>query len=213
MASNKCANEILEQLMEGNRRYRSNEARHPHQDTTRLSEVAGGQHPIAIILGCSDSRVPPEALFDCGLGDLFVIRVAGNVLDDIVLGTIEYAVVELKVTLIIVLGHERCGAVTAAVNGTVLPGHMQSLIVALEPAIHSWRSNYSDPVEAVVLANIRVTAQIMEASEPIIAQKVREGKLLVVGARYGLADGQVTIVGKCLRCDMTNLFSSNNIFY
>jgi carbonic anhydrase len=208
MASNKCANEILEQLMEGNRRYRSNKARHPHLDTTRLCEVAGGQHPIAIILGCSDSRVPPEALFDCGLGDLFVIRVAGNVLDDIVLGTIEYAVVELKVTLIIVLGHERCGAVTAAVNGTVLPGHMQSLMVALEPAIHSWRSNYSDPVEAVVLANIRVTSQIMEASEPIIAQKVREGKLLVVGARYGLADGQVTIVGKYPECGMTNV----NIF-
>jgi carbonic anhydrase len=118
--------EVLLRLMNGNKLYVAGEPRHPHQTLERRVEVANGQKPFAAILGCSDSRVPPEILFDQGLGDLFVIRVAGNVVDDAVQGSIEYAVEELAVPLVMVLGQGRCGAVKAAVDvvekGSQLPG-------------------------------------------------------------------------------------------
>ena len=107
------AEAVLELLMKGNRRYVTKHLTHQHQDAARIHEIATGQHPIATMLGCFDSRVPPEAIFDQGLGDLFVIRVAGNVVDAVVLGSIAYAVAEFGVSLVMVLGHERCGAVTA----------------------------------------------------------------------------------------------------
>lgn len=196
------ARQALEQLMAGNLRYRTEGLRHPHQTAQRIAEVAKGQHPIAVILGCSDSRVLPEIAFDCGVGDLFVVRVAGNVLDDVVLGTIEYAVVELGIQLVIVLGHERCGAITAAVKGLKLNGHMASLMTALRPVIDiSKRKNTDydydyDPIEAAVLANVRMTAAKLRVSQPILAKSVTDGKLTIIGARYGLDDGLITIVGK-----------------
>lgn len=120
--------EALARLMEGNARYVSAKLNHPDQTLQRRAEVASGQHPFAIILTCADSRVPPELLFDQGLGDLFVVRVAGNIVDDDILGSIEYGVGELATPLVMVLGHERCGAVKATVEsveqGGEVPGHI-----------------------------------------------------------------------------------------
>jgi carbonic anhydrase len=187
------ANEVLELLLEGNRRYVGKQSSHPHQDPTRIHELATGQHPIAIILGCSDSRVPPEVIFDQGLGDLFVIRVAGNVVDDVVLGSIEYAVQELGVPLVLVLGHERCGAVTAAVKHLQSPGHVNALIKAIEPALVQVRSG-SDPVDAGVTANVQFTVEEIKTSEPLLSKWVELGQIKVMGARYELDNGQVSLI-------------------
>jgi carbonic anhydrase len=118
----------LQKLMTGNKRYYEGNLTHPNQTKVRILEVAKGQHPFAIILGCSDSRVPPEVIFDQGIGDLFIIRVAGNIIDNNALGSIEYAVEHLGVKLVVVLGHEKCGAVDATVKGGEAPGHIKYLI-------------------------------------------------------------------------------------
>jgi carbonic anhydrase len=189
------ADEILEQLMAGNQRYVAKNTTHQHhEDMARMSEVAMRQHPIAVILGCSDSRVLPEFIFDRGIGDLFVIRVAGNVLDDVVLGSIEYAVEHFGICLIIVLGHERCGAVTAAVRHLQVYGHVNAVMAAIEPAVAMVQDFDPDPIEAAVIANIKLTVKGIEASAPILAELVDRGKLKVVGARYDLDDGLVQIV-------------------
>ncbi|MBA3939351.1 MAG: carbonic anhydrase, partial [Planctomycetes bacterium] len=120
--------QALQRLMEGNARYVAGKATHPHQDAARRAEVTNVQKPIAIIVTCADSRVGPEVVFDQGLGDIFVLRVAGNVADDDVQASIEYAVEHLNVNLVMVLGHERCGAVKAALAGGELPGHLAGLI-------------------------------------------------------------------------------------
>src|SRR6476661_5513416 len=109
------ADDALAKLMAGNQRYTRHKEQHPDESLARRKELIGGQHPFAIVLGCADSRVSPELLFDQGLGDLFVIRVAGNIADDAILGSIEYAIEHLGAKLILVLGHEKCGAVSAAV--------------------------------------------------------------------------------------------------
>ena len=197
------ADEILEQLMAGNQRYVAKNTTHQHhEDMARMSEVAMRQQPIAVILGCSDSRVLPEFIFDRGIGDLFVIRVAGNVLDDVVLGSIEYAVEHFGICLVIVLGHERCGAVTAAVRHLQVYGHVNAVMRAIEPAVAMVQDTDPEPIsqrerfanEAAVIANIKLTVKGIEASAPILAELVDRGKLKVVGARYDLDDGLVQMV-------------------
>src|SRR3954449_3735222 len=128
------ANDALARLMHGNRRYARHKEQHPDESLARRKELIGGQHPFAVILGCADSRVPPELLFDQGLGDLFVIRVAGNIVDDVVLGSIEYAFEHLDTKLIMVLAHEKCGAVSVAVQGGSAPGHLTTLVQAIQPS-------------------------------------------------------------------------------
>jgi carbonic anhydrase len=128
------ANSPLARLEEGNRRAASNHSTHPHASSARRGEVAQSQSPFAVIVSCSDSRVPPELLFDQGYGDLFVIRIAGNVVEDTALGSIEYAVEHLGAKLLVVLGHERCGAVKATVDGGEAPGHIGSIVNAIKPA-------------------------------------------------------------------------------
>ncbi len=188
------ANQVLQLLMEGNDRYVDKKLTHQHQDSTRIHEIAAGQHPIAIVLGCSDSRVPPEVIFDQGLGDLFVIRVAGNVVDDVVLGSIEYAVSEFGVTLVIVLGHERCGAVTAAVNHLKVSGHVSALIRAIEPALSQIKAFDSDAIHAAVIANVCQTVDRIRTSEPILSDLVKVEKVKIVGAQYDLDQGRVRLV-------------------
>ena len=188
------ASQVLQLLLDGNQRYVDKKLTHPHQDAARIHELAIGQHPIAIVLGCSDSRVPPEVIFDLGLGDLFVIRVAGNVVDDVVLGSIEYAAVEFGVSLVMVLGHERCGAVMAAVKHRQVPGHISTLMLAIQPALERVKNVGNDPIDAAVLANVALTVEQVETSEPILAARVQQGTLKVVGARYDLDDGLVKIV-------------------
>lgn len=184
---------ILSDLLTGNRRYASGASLHPRQSAYRRADIVGGQEPFAAILTCSDSRVPPEVIFDCGLGDLFVVRVAGNVLDDVVLGSLEYAAEHLGVELVMVLGHSRCGAVTAAAAGGHAHGHghIGSLTARIRPAVERALAAGGDVVDAAITANVELAVAELRASQPILAHLIAEGRLRIVGARYELETGLV----------------------
>ncbi|WP_433717913.1 carbonic anhydrase [Actinoplanes sp. CA-051413] len=188
----------LARLLAGNQRFVSGHARHPHQTLADLHEVAAGQHPFAITIGCADSRVSPEFLFDQGLGDLFDNRVAGNIVDDLLLGSIEFAVEEFGSPLVVVLGHERCGAVTATIDaiesGTGAPGHIGTIVDALRPIVEPELSRPGDVVDNAVRANIRAQAAELTARSELLAGHVRAGELRIVGARYDLDTGRVALV-------------------
>jgi len=189
----------LNRLIQGNRRYASHHPRHPDQSFKRQKELAAGQHPFAIVLGCSDSRVPPELVFDQGLGDLFVIRVAGETLDDEVIGSIEYAVEHLGAPLVVVLGHEKCGAVQAAVEGGQLHGHIHALIDPIKPAVAEAKRRGGDVLSAAIDINTESIVRQLRDSEPILKEAFQHGRLKVVGARYSLGTGVVTWLGEPLR--------------
>ena len=186
----------LQQLVAGNERWAEGHPLHPRQDIDRRTEVAGGQHPIAVVVGCSDSRVPPEIVFDQGLGDIFVVRVAGNVVDEQALGSIEYAVEHLHVHLIVVLGHEKCGAVQAAVAGGEAPGHIGSVVKAIEPAVEKARDEPGDLLDNAINENVLRVVEQIKTSEPILAHEVENDGLKVLGARYNLAPGTVQWLSK-----------------
>ena len=165
------------------------------QAAKRRAELTKSQHPFAIIVSCSDSRVPPEIVFDQGLGDLFVLRVAGNVIDDHSLGSIEYAVDHLVVRLIVVLGHQRCGAVKAAKETIAAkgkaPAHIQSLVTAIKPAVEA---TVHGDLEATVEANVKNVAQALRSSPPVLKPKVDSGEVRVIGAYYNLDTGAVSFL-------------------
>ncbi len=191
--------EAMQRLMAGNARYVSARATHPNLDAARRQLVASGQHPFASILACADSRVAPELIFDQGLGDLFVVRVAGNVVDDAILASIEYSVIHLGSTLVMVLGHERCGAVKATVDA--LAGHpseedadtrIGALAKLIAPAVKAVPINTVDVVDSAVSLNATNTAvEIFAGSRPL-RERVLAGKLRIVSARYDLDDGRVS---------------------
>jgi carbonic anhydrase len=187
--------EAVSKLKEGNGRYTGGNLQHPGQTTERRAELANSQHPFAIILSCSDSRVPPEIVFDQGLGDLFVIRVAGNVIDDHALGSIEYSVDHLGTRLIVVLGHQSCGAVKAAKETIAAkskaPGHIQSLVTAIQPAVEATAKG---DLEATIKANVRNVVQALRSSTPMLKAKVDSGELRVIGGYYNLDTGAVTFL-------------------
>jgi carbonic anhydrase len=191
----------LQRLMDGNARYVSGKLSRPHQSLERRKTVAGGQQPFAAILACADSRVGPELIFDQGLGDLFVVRVAGNVVDDPGLGSIEYAVIHLGCPLVMVLGHERCGAVAAtvdALSGKSSEEDKDTKIGALAnliaPAVKAVPASASDKVEAAVLENARRGARALLTTSPPLGERVRQGRLQIVSATYSLDDGRVSQV-------------------
>jgi carbonic anhydrase len=184
--------EGLSRLKAGNDRYVGQEATHPDQTSERLASLASGQHPFAIILSCSDSRVPPEIVFDQGLGDLFVVREAGNTVNDAVLGSIEYAVEHLGTQLIVVLGHETCGAVQAAMSGKAEGGHIPALTKPISPVIAEAKKMPGDPVHNAVLLNARRSAKELSQSAPFLKERVAAGTLEVVVAVYDVATGRVT---------------------
>ncbi len=186
--------QALAQLMVGNQRYISRKKMYLNQTQTRLQEVAQSQHPFAVVLGCADSRVPPEILFDRGLGDLFVVRVAGNSLNDATLASIEYAVKNLAVPLVMVLGHERCGAVTAVLENQPLPGHLSQFAAAILPAIEASAQEEGDRLDNAVRANIRFVTAQLQASTPVLAEQVQANQLKIVGARYDLDTGLVEVI-------------------
>jgi len=186
--------QALSQLLDGNRRYVELRRIHPNQSDDRRNSLLGGQHPQAIILGCSDSRVPPEIIFDQGLGDLFVVRVAGNVIDDIVLASIEYAAEHLHTPLLMVLGHTNCGAVQAAMDDTELDGHLPSIAQAIEEALEAARELPGDTLNNAIRAHARITAEHLRLSEPVLSVLVRSGSLLIVSAIYDLDTGLVEIL-------------------
>ena len=185
----------LARLMEGNKRYVAHREIRPDNGVRHRRDLAEhGQQPFAVILGCSDSRVPPEFVFDQGLGSLFVVRDAGNIVDDNVLGSIEYAVEHLHTPLLMVLGHEKCGAVTAAVEGGEAPGHMQSLLDAIKPAVTESASEPGDRVHNCMVANARRVARQIRESEPLLREAIAAGRLKIVAATYDLTTGAVTVL-------------------
>lgn len=169
------------------------------RNSARRLEIARAQVPFAVLVGCSDSRVAPEVLFDTGLGELFIVRNAGNTVDMVALGSIKYAVQVLGVPLVLVLGHERCGAVEAAVSvvekNTVYPGSIGRMVEPIIPAVLKAKASGSytgeDLLDAAVRENVRRTVERLRTSEPALIEPMRLGKLKVVGARYDLDDGKV----------------------
>jgi carbonic anhydrase len=187
--------EAISKLKEGNGRYTSGNLQHPGQTAERRTELAKTQHPFATILSCSDSRVPPEIVFDQGLGDLFIVRVAGNVVNDEGMGSIEYSVDHLGTRLILVLGHQRCGAVdaareTIAAKGKA-PGHIESLVTAIKPAVEE---TAKDDLDATIKANVKHVVQALRSSTPILKAEVDSGKIQVIGGYYSLDTGAVTFL-------------------
>jgi carbonic anhydrase len=190
--------EILQDLLEGNARFASGKPQSPRrtpQDFALLSEV---QLPEAVIIACADSRVPPELLFDQGVGDLFVVRVAGNIVSGagaVVKGSIEYAVAELGVKLIMVLGHSNCGAVKAAVkhinDQDPLPGAIDEMVKLIQPAVERAKQQQGNVVENSIRENVLLGVERLKGLEPIIKEPVSAGHLKVVGATYDLATGRV----------------------
>jgi carbonic anhydrase len=195
------AAESLRLLKEGNTRYVEGKPRHPHQDRERRALTsAQGQHPLATVLTCSDSRVPPEIIFDQGLGDIFVVRVAGNVAATDEIGSIEYAVDHLNTPLVVVLGHTQCGAVAAVVNDAKLPPNIAALIEPIKPAVARAREDHPDAANDVILNaaiqdNVWQAIADMLAQSPIIREKVKDGQVKVVGALYDIDTGKVQWLG------------------
>jgi len=180
--------QALDQLKEGNNRFVNDKPEHQRQDSERRKELITGQHPFAIILGCADSRVVPEMAFDVGLGDLFVVSVAGNVANTSSIASIEYAVANLGVKLIVVMGHESCGAVSAAIKGGDAGPNLNSLISLIKPAVDQ---SSDKEVNSVVKENARINANALVDKSEIIASAVKENDVQIVTAYYNLGSGIV----------------------
>jgi carbonic anhydrase len=192
------ADQALATLKEGNAKFLTDSPLRAVQGRARRLEIARGQAPFAVLVSCSDSRVPPEVLFGRGLGELFIVRNAGNTVDTVALGSIEYAIAVLGVPLIVVLGHERCGAVDAALSvvekNTVFPGSLNQMIEPILPAALMARSTGAKGealLDAAVRENIRRVVTRIKNSEPVLMNPIKSGKVKVVGARYDLDDGDV----------------------
>ena len=192
---------VLQALRDGNRRFAANHARHPHSGMLRVRQTwKEGQHPQAVVLCCSDSRVVPELLFDQGIGDLFAVRVAGNVANEDEVASVEYAVEHLHVGVCVVLGHYECGAVTAVVQGGHLPTELEHLVAHIRTA--EAKVHHDSPellekalVEATVRANVWQSIRDLFAQGAPIREQVRHHRLKVVGAVYRIADGRVDWMG------------------
>ena len=183
----------LQKLMEGNQRFVQHQPQYPDQSALRLQEVAQAQHPFATILSCADSRVPAEIVFDQGIGDIFDVRIAGNIATSEAIGSIEYAIVLLGSPLLMVMGHERCGAVTAAVQNQSLLGDIGTFVKAIKPAVEKVKSQSGDAVENAVVANVQYQLERLKRSQ-LLTEQVRSGKLKIVGGRYDLDTGRVNII-------------------
>ena len=191
MANDTAINEALQTLLDGNKRFAAGAETHPKQDRTRRDEVKAGQKPFAVIVGCSDSRIPPEILFDQGIGDLFIIRLAGNIVDDTALGSIEYAVDHLGTRLVVVLGHSKCGAVTATAKGGEAHGHIGSIAQAILPALENVKGQSGDLVDNAIRENAKLVTATIASSKPILEKMVEEGKIGVVPLYYDIDTGLV----------------------
>jgi carbonic anhydrase len=190
--------EALKRLMEGNARYAANTSTNRDYSAGRAARVSA-QYPIAAILSCSDSRVAPELAFDQAPGDLFVVRVAGNFVNEDGLASLEYAVRFLNTPLVMVLGHSNCGAVDAAIkvlkDGATLPGHLPDMIREIKPAVEAAKKdNPNDLLAAAITENVRRGVRRLETAKPILAEFVEAKKVKVVGASYDLATGKIAPV-------------------
>jgi len=186
----------LERLKDGNKRFVNGNTEKPNQTLERLKEVSSYQNPFATIIGCSDSRVPSEIIFDQGLGDLFIVRTAGQVSSHASWGSIEFAYASLNTKLIVVLGHTNCGAVSAACNSIEVPGHIITLINEIKPAVKLAKDNLGDKdlINLAVEYNVSMQVEKLKHLEPILSKAVESGDLLIVGAVYNLETGEVNFL-------------------
>jgi carbonic anhydrase len=188
------AEQALQLLLEGNQRYVAGKLEHPNQTPTRRAEVAKGQHPFAAVLACSDSRTSPEIIFDRGLGDIFTVRVAGNVADQVVIESLDYSVKHLGVRLLMILGHRRCGAVIAAVEGyEEVNKDVGPMLLDLYPAVRATQGMPGDPVENAVRENVKLVVKNLAASQELSAM-VKSGELKIVGGIYDLDTGTIEML-------------------
>lgn len=195
------ADQVLKMMIDGNQRFASGKSTHPRRTPADFKPLAAGQSPVACVVACADSRVTPEILFDLGIGELFVVRVAGNYVNGAgasVKGSIEYGVAELGVSLIMVLGHSQCGAVKAAIqhlhDKDALPGAINDLVDAIKPAVLDSQHQPGDPLENAIRANVRRSVDRLKGLGPIVAPAVASGKIKVVGGVYDLASGKVQTI-------------------
>ncbi len=197
MSNTITPDQALARLKEGNRRHLSGEVIQKHQTgAERRASLAEKQAPFCVLVGCSDSRVPPEVLFGCGLGDLFIVRNAGNVVDTAAIGSIEYGVAVLGAPLVVVLGHERCGAVQAAVNvveeDATFPGSIGKMIEPILPAVlRARRDGTHDLLDRSVRCNVHRVVDRLRNTETLLQEPQAQGRLRIIGARYDLDDGSV----------------------
>ncbi len=189
---------VLAQLVEGNKRFVAGQLTHPGRKPEDFAPLAEGQAPSAVIVGCADSRVSPEIAFDQGVGDLFVVRVAGNVVDGagpVVKGSVEFAVAVLGARLIVVLGHGACGAVKAGIEhidaNDTLPGSIRDLVELMRPAAAAVRGKPGNKLDNAIKANVAQGVERLKGLDPILAPLVKKGELKVVGAVYELRTGKV----------------------
>ncbi len=191
LAAHLAPQEALDRLIQGNQRYMKDQSEHPNRTAERRKETSELQEPFATILGCSDSRVSPEIIFDQGLGDLFIVRVAGNVVGDTELDSIEYSVLYLHSSLIVVLGHENCGAVKAVIAGTTKD--IESVADLIQPAVDRTKKIKVDRLDQTIKANVDEMVARLRKSPPL-SKMIREGKLSVVGAYYDFHKGRVELL-------------------
>lgn len=186
-------------LTEGNQRFVDDRPLHPSQGIDHRAELVKGQHPTAVLFGCGDSRVAAEIIFDQGLGDMFVVRTAGHVIDSSVLGSIEYAVEILDVPLIAVLGHDSCGAVAATLEaldkGEVPGGHIRSIVERVAPSILMGRKDGLSTVDELMCRHVVETTKLLSERSQIIANRIKDGRCAIVGVTYRLDDGRVRLQG------------------
>lgn len=186
-------------LREGNRRFVDGAPIRPNQGASRVAELAGGQQPTAVLFGCGDSRVAAEVIFDQGLGDMFVVRTAGHIIDAAVLGSIEYGIEVLNVPLIAILGHDSCGAVAATVKaidtGTMPPGFIRDIVERLTPSVLAGRREGLSDVNDITAQHVMETGWLLMERSRIIAKGVEEGRVAIVGLTYQLAEGKVRLRG------------------
>lgn len=191
------ADAAMARLMEGNKRYQRGVAKR-HDFRAEREALVGGQNPYAAIISCADSRIAPEYAFDSGRGDLFVVRVAGNFANPDAIASFEYAVEVLKTPLLLVLGHESCGAVKSTITSirdkTVLPGHLPSLVAALTPAVKATAGQKGDELENATRENVRLTVETLRSATPLLSAAVEDKRVKVVGGIYRLSDGAVELI-------------------
>lgn len=187
-------NPALQRLMDGNTRYVDGNLNHPHTNSEYRARLVHGQKPFAAILGCSDSRVPLEMVFDQGLGDIFVIRVAGNVANEVTIASVEFAVSVLNVPLVMVMGHQSCGAVTAATTQDTYEGFLHNLIEHIRPAVRRAGGIEGDLVENAIRINAQIMAQNLIDRSDLIANAANSHKTLVTSAYYDLETGRVEVL-------------------
>ncbi|AEE48822.1 carbonic anhydrase [Haliscomenobacter hydrossis] len=182
--------EAIARLKEGNARFLNDQSAHPNRDDNRKIIQAQKQTPFASIMGCSDSRVPAEIVFDQGLGDLFIVRTAGQAPAIASFGSLEFSVAVLGVKVIVVMGHEKCGAVAGAIGTEKLPGHIEDLVNIIRPGVHAFIGK-PDQLEAASKANVLAEVESLKKLDPILSQYIKEGKIKIIPAYYHLETGQV----------------------